>query len=379
MPTPPVLLDAPFIAGKEQEYVAAAIAKGQTGALGEFTARCEAILAAELDAPRVLLTTSSAHALEITAFLLGIAPGDEVIMSTLAPPSSANAFAVRGARLRFTDVRADTLNLDEAALDGMVGDATKAILPLHYAGVGCAMIEILTIAARRGVAVVEDNRHGLLASHDDSRLGSLGALAALSFEAGSNLHCGVGGALVINEAGFIARAEVLRDGGTNRAQLLRNEVDHTEWVALGSSYAPAEILAAFLSAQLEERAAIQHKRQRIWNRYSLELGEWAYAAGARLPEVPDESEAAHALFYLLLSSARDRERLIAHLAKRRVEASGHYAPLHLTEMGRRAGGDAGDCPVAEELSQRLLRLPFHAGMTAATQTRVIDALLTFES
>ncbi|MGD8474063.1 MAG: dTDP-4-amino-4,6-dideoxygalactose transaminase [Anaerolineae bacterium] len=367
----------PAIVGKELYYISQAIHEGHAAGDGAFTKRCHAFLEEALGVPKVLLTTSCTHALEMAALLLNIEPGDEVIVPSFTFVTTVNAFVLRGARPVFVDIRHDTLNLDETQLEGLITPRTRAILPVHYAGVGCEMDAILEIAGRHGLAVVEDNSHGLFGKYKGRYLGTFGCLATQSFHETKNFSCGEGGALVINDVKYIERAEILREKGTNRSRFFRGEVDKYTWVDLGSSYLPSDILAAFLYAQLEAREQIQARRREIWEYYYEHLSSWAQKHGVRLPVVPAHCEQPYHIFYLLLPSLEQRQALIAHLKAREISSVFHYIPLHLSEMGHNFGGAPGDCPVTEAVSDRLLRLPFYNDLTEADQARVVDAITRF--
>ena len=379
MPEYDIPFNRPGFEGREREYMAAALSAGHISGNGSFTKRAEAELEEILGAPRVLLTTSCTDALEMAAILLDVGPGDEVVMPSFTFVSSANAFALRGARPVFADIREDTLNLDETCLTAVIGEHTRVIVPVHYGGVGCEMDAILEIAGRAGASVVEDNAHGLFGRYCGRTLGTLGRLGTQSFHETKNITCGEGGALVINDEMLVERAEIIREKGTNRARFLRGQVDKYTWTDLGSSFLPSDLLAAVLCGQLEQRESIQARRQAIWERYRGGLAGWAALQGIRLPVVPAEREQTYHLFYLLLPSEEARDRLIAHLRSRRILAVFHYVPLHLSPMGRRYGGSEGDCPVTERLSTRLLRLPFYNQLEVSDQNRVIEALLEFDS
>jgi dTDP-4-amino-4,6-dideoxygalactose transaminase len=368
----------PRLAGNELRYVEEALERGHLSADGIFTLRCAELLEASLGVEKVLLTTSCTHALEMCATLLDLKPGDEVIVPSFAFVTTASAFALRGARLVFADVRADTFNLDETALEALVTPRTKAIVPLHYAGVGCEMDAILEIARDAGVSVVEDNAHGLFGSYRNRPLGSFGRLATQSFHETKNFTCGEGGALVVNDPELVERAEILRHKGTDRGRFLRGEVDRYTWVDLGSSYAPSEILAAFLFAQLEARERIQAERARRWRRYRAALHGWAEEHGVHLPNVPDHCRQPHHMFHLLLPAQSERNALIDHLRERGIIAVFHFQPLHRSVMGWRSGGHAAKCPVAESVSGRLVRLPFYNGMSDADQNEVVAAVQSFQ-
>jgi dTDP-4-amino-4,6-dideoxygalactose transaminase len=374
--------DIPFnkasTTNKETGYIAEAIKSGRLSGDGIFTKRCHELLENVLSVPKVLLTTSCTAALELSALLLDLQPGDEVILPSFTFVSTANAYALRGARPVFCDIRPDTLNLDETKLETLITPMTKVIVPVHYAGVGCAMDVILAVAARYGLAVVEDNAHGLFGSYRGRNLGTFGCIAAQSFHETKNFTCGEGGALLLNDPTLIERAEILREKGTNRTRFFRGLVDKYTWVDIGSSFLPSDLLAAFLFAQLEERECIQAIRRRLWDRYATGLADWAVAQGVTLPIVPDDCDQAYHMFYILLPSLADRQGLIAHLKTRGVQAVFHYLPLHLSDMGRKFGGREGDCPVTEDVSDRLLRLPFYNSLSESEQDRVIKAVVKYK-
>lgn len=373
----PVPFNQPAVTGRELDYMREALAGGHISGDGPFTRRCHAALEAETGASRVLLTTSCTHALEMSALLLNLAPGDEVVCPAFTFVSTVNAVVLRGARPVFVDIRPDTLNLDEARLEAAITPRTRAILVVHYAGVGCEMDAVMAIAAHHGVPVVEDNAHGLFGTYRGRPLGSFGVLSTLSFHETKNLTCGEGGALVINDASLAARAEVLREKGTNRSRFYRGQVDKYTWLDVGSSYLPSDLLAAYLSAQLDARETIQSRRQMLWAAYRDGLADWAADHGVRLPVVPAHCEHPAHLFYVLLPSLDDRQALLAHLRAQQILAVFHYQPLHLSDMGRRLGGQPGQCPVTEDVADRLVRLPFYFGLSDADQARVIAAVRSF--
>jgi len=364
----------PCLAGNEYKYIAEAIANGHASGDGPFTRKCHELLERELGVPRVLLTTSCTHALEMAALLLDCGPEDEVIVPSFTFVSTANAFALRGARLVFADIRPDTLNLDESRLESLITPRTKAIVVVHYAGVSCEMDSILAIASRHGVQVVEDNAHGLFSRYKGKYTGTFGCLAAQSFHETKNFTCGEGGALVINDAELLERALVIREKGTNRSRFFRGEVDKYTWVDLGSSYLPSDLLAAFLCAQLEARETIQEKRRRVWNRYYESLADWAESNDVTLPVIPPECEQTYHMFYMLLPSEEHRKSLISHLKAHSILSVFHYTPLHLSEAGKNFAARPTDCPVTEDISERLLRLPFYNDLTISEQDQVTDAV-----
>jgi dTDP-4-amino-4,6-dideoxygalactose transaminase len=373
----PIWFNRPAVTGREQAYIAEAIASGHLSGDGAFTARCREALEAETGAAKVLLTTSCTHALEMAVMLAGVGPGDEVICPPFTFVSAVNAFVLRGATPRFVDVRADTLNIDERQVEAAITPRTRAVMVVHYAGVACALDVLTDIARRHGLPLIEDNAHGLFGRHQGRPLGSLGATSTLSFHETKNLTCGEGGALVINDPALVERAEVLREKGTNRSRFYRGQVDKYTWVDVGSSYLPSEILAAYLWAQIEARDAIQARRQAIWSRYQHELAGWADRHGVRRPTVPEDCEHPAHLFYLLLPTLEARQGLIAHLRARQIMAVFHYLPLHLSDQGIRYGGRAGQHPVTEAVSDQLVRLPLHYHLSPADQDRVIDAVISF--
>jgi dTDP-4-amino-4,6-dideoxygalactose transaminase len=365
----------PHLSGPELRYMREAVERGHISGDGHFTARCRALLEATLGTPAAFLTPSCTHALEMAALLLDIQPGDEVIVPAFTFTSTVNAFVLRGARPVFADIRPDTLNLDERQLPALVTSRTRAIVVVHYAGVGCEMHAIMRVAAGSGIAIVEDNAHGLFGRYRGQPLGTFGVLAAQSFHETKNISAGEGGALLVNHPRYIERAEILREKGTDRGRFFRGQVDKYTWVDVGSSYLLSDILAAYLLAQLEARDIIQATRRRIWSRYAADLAEWAETRGVRLPIVPPHCEQPYHLFYLLMPSLAQRQALIHHLRERGIMAVFHYQPLHLSEMGRRWNGTRGDCPVTEDVSDRLVRLPFYNDLSEADQKAVISAVL----
>ena len=375
----PIKIDfnKPCLSGNEMTYVAQAVQNSHISGDGPFTKKCSSMLEQILGAPKVLLTTSCTHALEMAALLLDIQPGDEVILPAFTFVSTVNAFVLRGAKPVFIDIRPNTLNLDETRLADLITPRTRAIVPVHYAGVGCEMDPILSIARAHNIAVVEDNAHGLFGKYRGQPLGTFGCLATQSFHETKNITCGEGGALVINDARFIEQAEILREKGTNRSRFFRGQVDKYTWVDLGSSYLPSDILAAFLCAQLEQREAIQVRRQRVWEFYYQALDGWAEEHNVRLPFVPTYCEQPYHMFYMLLPDLEQRQGLINHLRSRGIYSVFHYLPLHLSDMGRKFGGKPGDCPVTEKVSDQLIRLPFYNDLTEADQVFVVQAIKEF--
>lgn len=368
--------NVPASTGRETDYMARAIAAGHISGDGAFTKRCHEQLE-RLTGARALLTTSCTHALELAALLLRLGPGDEVICPPFTFVSTVNAVVLRGARPVFVDIRADTLNLDETRLAAAITSRTKAIIVVHYAGVGCEMDAIVRTAAEHGLAIVEDNAHGLFGQYRGQRLGSFGVMSTLSFHETKNLTCGEGGALVLNDVRLVERAEILREKGTNRARFFRGQVDRYTWVDVGSSYLPSEILAAYLAAQLEAWEQIQARRHVIWQRYADGLSAWARDIGATLPVIPAHCEHPAHIFYVVMPSLQARTALIEHMKARRILLVFHYQPLHLSAMGRHFGGAPGQHPVTEHAADCLVRLPIYYQLTSTEQARVIEALHAF--
>ena len=373
----PIPFNRPSAAGDELAHLQTALASGHLSGDGAMAARCEELLSAELGGARVMLTPSATQALEICGLLLDMEPDAEVICPSFTHPSSVNAFVTHGARPAFCEIRADTLNVDERAIEDRIGERTAAIVCTHYAGVGCEMEELASIAERRGIALVEDNAHGLFGSYRERPLGSFGRFAALSFHETKNVTSGEGGALVLNRPEDFARAEVVREKGTNRAAFFRGEAEAYEWVDSGSSYLPSELQAAFLRGQLERREEIQSDRRRIWDRYAAELSGWAERHGVALPAVPEDRRHPAHLFHLRLPGRRERDALIEHLSSRGILAVFHYQPLHLSRMGRRLDPDCPPLPVTEATAEAIVRLPLFAGLTEDEQSRVIEAVTEF--
>ena len=380
MITPPLVsFNRSSLEGRELEYIFTTISHGQIAGDQKFSRKCHELVERELGTTRALLTTSCTHALEMAAILLGIQAGDEVIVPSFTFVSTPNAFVMRGARPVFCDVRPDTLNLDEARLEALITPRTKAIVPVHYAGVGCEMDEILAIAGRHGIPVVEDNAHGLFGKYRGRWLGTLGCLATQSFHETKNITCGEGGALLINDTAYAGRAEIIREKGTNRARFFRGQVDKYSWVDAGSSYVMSDVLAAFLYGQLEVWRSIQAKRKAIWEFYHAALADWCAAEGVRQPVVPEHCEQAWHMYYLLTPSLEFRTRFIGHLKSSGILAVFHYLPLHLSEFAQQWGGKPGDCPVTEDVSDRLVRLPFFNTMTDDQLGRVVAEISAFKN
>ncbi|MGD9702365.1 MAG: dTDP-4-amino-4,6-dideoxygalactose transaminase [Acidimicrobiia bacterium] len=345
---------------------------------GPMTRRAADLLAKYYpDAATILLTTSCTHALELSALTLDIRPGDEVIVPAFTFVSTANAFALRGARIRFAEILPDTLCVDPASVDALVTDRTRVIVPVHYAGVACELLRITAIASRVGAIVVEDNAHGLFAGVDGRPLGTFGSMSTLSFHETKNISAGEGGALVINDPALVPAAEIAREKGTNRSQFFRGMVDKYTWVGLGSSWLPSEFTAAVLVAALENAEVTQAARQRIWSTYHSCLSDWATTEGVRLPVVPPNCEQPAHIFYLLMPDLDARTRLIAHLADQRVQAVFHYVPLDTSPYGTELRGDDPDCPISRDVSERLVRLPLYPDLAAASVEHIVESIRAF--
>ena len=363
--------------GRELEYVQQALASGVLAGDGHFTRKCHEWLRRHLGVPGALLTTSGTHALEMSALLLDLREGDEVIVPSFTFVSTINAFVLRGARPVFADIRPDTLNLDESLLPSLITPRTKAIVVVHYAGVACEMDSILATARRAGIPVIEDNAHGLFGRYKGQNLGTFGVMAAQSFHETKNIACGEGGALLLNDAALVERAEIIREKGTNRSKFFRGQIDKYNWVDVGSSYLPSELNAAFLLGQLEATDTIQSRRRHIWETYSAELADWAASNGVRLPFIPEHCEQPYHMFYLLMPTLERRQAFIANMKELGITAPFHYVSLHSSPMGRRLGGRPGDCPVTERISDQLVRLPMFNTMSDQDTEQVVDAALAF--
>jgi dTDP-4-amino-4,6-dideoxygalactose transaminase len=364
----------PFIIGKELNYIAQAVLDGNLAGDGPFSHKCCTWMEERFGAKKVLLTHSCTAALEMAAILCDIEPGDEVIMPSYTFVSTANAFVLRGARPVFVDIRPDTLNINEILIEAAITPRTKVICPVHYAGVACEMDMIMEIADRHNLLVVEDAAQAVNATYRGRYLGTIGHLGCFSFHETKNFIAGEGGALVVNDDRFVARAETVRDKGTNRARFSRGEVAKYTWTDIGSSYLPSELTAAFLFAQLEGAEQITRARLAIWQRYMEGLRPLASTYPIGLPTVPPEAGHPAHMFYIILQSEARRISMIAHLKRSGINAVFHYIPLHLSPMGKQLGYAAGDLPVTEDLAARLLRLPCYFALDDEQQQRIIAAV-----
>lgn len=357
-----VPFNQPCLRSRELDYVARAIERKQLSGDGDFTRRCQAYLQSLYGTARALLTHSCTAALEMAAMLAGVGPGDEVIMPSFTFVSTANAFVLRGAVPVFVDIRPDTLNIDEAQISDAISRRTRAICVVHYAGVGCEMDEICRIARERGLVVIEDAAQAHYAFRRDRPLGSIGQLAALSFHETKNVISGEGGALLVNDAALVERAEVLWQKGTNRLRFDRGEVDKYTWVDIGSSFLPSELIAAFLCAQLEDGPEITAHRCRLWDRYAAKLAAAEQAGLLQCPHPPAEHRHNGHIFYILVPSPDMRADFLRRIHARGVRAVSHYVPLHNSPAGLRYGRTRGGLPVTEDVASRLVRLPLHCAM-----------------
>ena len=369
-----IVFNRPHVIGTEFAYIEQAISDGRLAGNGGFGRRCGDWLQQRLGCRRALITPSCTAALELCALLADIGPGDEVIMPSYTFVSTANAFALRGATPVFVDIRPDTINLDERLIEDAITDRTRAIVVVHYAGVSCAMGEIMEIAQRRGLIVIEDAAHAPLATFQGHMLGSIGHLGALSFHETKNVHCGEGGALLVNDERFVERAEILQEKGTDRARFFRGEVDKYTWVDIGSSVLLSDISSAFLWAQLERADEITAARMRIWETYHRAFAGLEARGILRRPIVPAHCTHNAHMYYLLLGGGVPRDDFIRSLASDGVHAVFHYVPLHSSPAGERWGRAVGSLPVTELAGDALVRLPLWIDLTDAEIERVISAV-----
>ena len=360
--------------GRELKYIEEAHAGGRLAGDGPFTMRCHAWIERHTACPKVLLTHSCTAALEMAALLLDVGPGDEVIMPSYTFVSTANAFVLRGAVPVFVDIREDTLNLDERLIEAAITPRTRIIVPVHYAGVGCEMDAIMSIAGRHKLRVVEDAAQGMMALYKGRALGSIGDLGAYSFHETKNVISGEGGALLVNDATLVSRAEVIREKGTDRSRFFRGEVGKYTWQEVGSSFLPGELIAAFLWAQLEEAQSINARRLETWHRYHEMLEPLEDAGVLRRPIVPDECQHNAHMYYVLLGDHVDRQQVLEELKQQEIGSVFHYVPLHSSPAGRRHGRVHGGLAVTESVSGRLIRLPMWLGLSQDQQARVVEVL-----
>tara|TARA_B100001248_G_scaffold248360_1_gene220605 strand:- start:8449 stop:9591 length:1143 start_codon:yes stop_codon:yes gene_type:complete len=361
--------------GNELNYLRDAINLGHISGDGIFTKKCNELLEDELQVKKCMLTTSCTHALELSALLLEIDREDEIIVPSFTFSSTANSFVLHGAKPIFIDIRSDTLNMDQDLIEPLITKKTKAIVPVHYGGVGSEMDKICKIAKENNIHVIEDNAHGLFAKYKGKYLGTFGTFSTQSFHETKNFTCGEGGALLINDQSFIERAGNIMDKGTNRQQFLNGLVDKYSWIDYGSSYRPSELLSAFLYAQLEKHKQIQKKRKSIWDKYFSNLFEWAKNNNVALPVVPKHCESSYHLFYLIMPNRKIRDFFINKLKENNIMALFHYIPLHNSKMSVRVGWDKTSCPISISSSERLVRLPIYHSLADEEIEFIINTIL----
>lgn len=368
----------PYMTGKELWYISQAHASGHLAGDGNFTKKCSAWLEQRIGSRKALLTHSCTAALEMAAILADIQPGDEVIMPSYTFVSTSNAFVLRGATPVFVDIRADTLNIDETKIEAAITPRTKAIVPVHYAGVPCDMDAIMDIARRHDLLVIEDAAQGIMSSYKGRALGSIGHMAALSFHETKNIISGEGGALLINDARFVARAEIIREKGTNRSQFFRGQVDKYTWVDIGSSFLPGEIVAAFLWAQLEDADQINQRRLDIWNQYHRAFAGLEAQGKVQRPTVPDDCVHNAHMYYLMLPDLPTRTALITRLKEKGIQTVFHYIPLHSSPLGKEMGRAMGDMSNTDNTGARLLRLPMWLGLEEMLPAMIAEIVAEIE-
>lgn len=372
-----IRFNVPPYVGKETEYMKAAIDSHKICGDGEFTKRCNAWIEEHTGTAKALLTTSGTQALEMAALLSDIQPGDEVILPSYTFVSTANAFVLRGAKLVFVDIRPDTMNIDEKLIEDAITDKTRAIVPVHYAGVGCEMDTIMDIAKRHNLVVVEDAAQGVNAFYKGRALGSIGDYGCFSFHETKNYSMGEGGAILINRPEQIEDAEIIREKGTDRSRFFRGQVDKYTWVNIGSSFLPSDINAAYLMAQLEMADEINENRLQSWTRYNEGLQDLAQEGVIELPYIPEECAHNAHMFYIKTKDMEERKALISYLKERNIAAVFHYVPLHSAPAGLRFGRFHGEDRYTTKESERLLRLPMYYNLSESDQQKVIDAVHGF--
>jgi dTDP-4-amino-4,6-dideoxygalactose transaminase len=372
----PIPFNWPYMTGKELYYIAEAHANGSLAGDGPFTKRCHGWLEKRTGCSKALLTHSCTAALEMSALLLDIQPGDEIIMPSYTFVSTANAFVLRGGVPIFVDIREDTLNLDERLIESAITPRTRAIAPVHYAGVACEMDTIMSIAQHHRLKVVEDAAQGVMASYKGRPLGSIGDFGAYSFHETKNVISGEGGALLVNDPGLALRAEIIREKGTDRSRFFRGEVDKYTWQEVGSSFLPGELIAAFLWAQLEEADRITQVRLASWQRYHNLLEQLEFKGILRRPIIPDGCRHNAHMYYVLLAPEIDRQKVLHEFKRHEIWSVFHYVPLHSSPAGQRYGRANGFLKVTIEQSERLIRLPLWVGLTEQQQDKIIHVLET---
>jgi len=372
-----IFFNVPAYTGKEIEYIKQAVSDRKLSGNGNFTKKCNAFFKDAMKCPGVMMTTSCTHALEMSAMLAGIKTGDEVIMPSYTFTSTATAFALRGAKIVFVDIRKDTMNIDEKLIEAAVTERTRAIVPVHYAGVPCEMDEINRIAKKHGLLVIEDAAQAVLSTYRGKQAGTLGDIGCFSFHETKNFTCGEGGAIILNRAGFIEEAEIIWEKGTNRNKFFRGEVDKYTWVGLGSSYLMSELNAAYLWAQLEMADSITSDRMRSWNYYFNSLKPLSEKGLIELPQIPKECTHNGHMFYLKTKDLKERTALIAYLKDRGIMAIFHYIPLHSSPAGLKFGIFSGTDNFTTKESERLLRLPMYFGLSGDDAAYISGAVRDF--
>jgi len=367
----------PAILGNEIDYISEALSLYKLSGDGGFTEKCHKLLENISDTKKVLLATSCTHALEMAAILCDIEPGDEVIMPSFTFVSTANAFVLRGAKIVFVDIRPDTMNIDEKLIEAAVTERTKAIVPVHYAGVSCEMDEIMDVAQRHGIKVVEDAAQGVGAYYNGKPLGSIGDFGTFSFHETKNITCGEGGALLVNNSDYIERAEIIREKGTNRSRFFRGEVDKYTWCDIGSSYLPSELNAAYLLAQLNNLELINRNRMDTWNHYHEAFIDLANNGLVKTATIPNNCLHNAHMYWLKLKNLDERTKFISYMRSNGIGAVFHYIPLHSSDAGLKHSTFHGEDVFTTNESERLVRLSLYYGMTKDEREKVVDATLKY--
>jgi dTDP-4-amino-4,6-dideoxygalactose transaminase len=367
----------PYLTGREREYLDEALRSRQIAGDGPFARRCQALMQQRFGTASVQLTTSCTSALEAAALLCDLAPGDEIIMPSYTFVSTANAFWLRQAKVKFVDIRRDTLNIDETQIEAAIGARTRAIVPVHYAGVGCEMDAIMGQASKHGLVVVEDAAQGVNATYQGRFLGTIGHMGCYSFHESKNFVAGEAGAFLTNNPDLARRAEIVREKGTNRSQFFRGEVDKYTWMDIGSSYIVSDLLAAVLLAQLEAMEEITALRRRVYDRYAVGLAPLVGAGTVGVQSIPQHCASNFHMFYILVEDLPTRTRLIEHLKRDGIHAVFHYVPLHTSPVGESMGYRAGMLPVTEYCADRIVRLPFFAGLRDDEADRITESVRRF--
>jgi dTDP-4-amino-4,6-dideoxygalactose transaminase len=372
-----IIFSRPFRASRELSNLEAVLGSDHSHGDGQFTASATAKLKTITSAPHALLTTSCTHALELAALLLELGPEDEVIVPSFAFTSAATSMALRGATCVFVDIDEESGNIDPDSVAAAITERTKAVVVMHYGGVAAELDRLLALTERHGIALIEDNAHGLGGTWRGRKLGTIGALGTQSFHDTKNVHCGEGGALLLSDEILMGRAEIMREKGTNRARFLRGQVDKYSWQDIGSSYLPSELNAAVLDAQLDEFDTIQAQRHRVWDTYAAQLPEWAGRTGAHLMQVPADREHTAHMFFVRMPNEDSRDGLIRHLAERGIVAPFHYIPLDSSPAGLKYGRTPVPCTRSARFSATILRLPLWPMLTEAQLGRVVDAVTAY--